>query len=178
MGQDPNEIFDVVDANDNVIGRASRAQVHAEGWRHRAVHILMEDRGGRTYLQRRSETKDSHPGCWDSSCSGHLDTGEGYLEAAVREIGEELGLDLKEADLGEVLRIEAREETGMEFVRVYRCRTEREPEPNPYEISEGRWLERSEIDEWMSREPEVFAPALVYLWRCLRQMEEADAAEG
>lgn len=178
MGQDPDELFDVVDENDDVIGQATRETVHANGLRHRAVHILLEDTGGCVYLQRRSSTKDTFPGRWDSSCSGHLDTGEDYLTAAVRELEEEVGLEIAAEELREVLRIEAREETGMEFVRVYRCCPQREPEPNPYEISEGRWVGHRELDAWITERPEEFAPALIYLWRQLRHAEEVDAPEG
>ena len=37
--------------------------------------------------------KDAHPGVWDSSVSGHLDSGEGYLSAARREMVEEMGIE-------------------------------------------------------------------------------------
>lgn len=176
MGQDPAEVFDVVDAADRVVGRETRATVHALGLRHRAVHILVEDPQGRIYLQMRSGTKDTFPNCWDSSCSGHLDAGESYKAAAVRELWEELALSARAADLEEVLRIAAREETGMEFVRVYRHRTEEEPVPNPAEIETGRWLEPSEVDALIGCEPGQVAPALVYLWRQLRVSGGGDAA--
>src|ERR1700722_15312119 len=88
----PDELFDVVDADDRVIGEAPRREVHARKLLHRATHVLVHDANGRLFLQRRSLGKDTFPGCWDSSCSGHLDAGEDYPEAARRELGEEIGL--------------------------------------------------------------------------------------
>ncbi len=85
------DIFDIVDEQDRVVGRAPRREVHAKNLHHRATHILVHDAAGRVFLQRRSLTKDTFPGCWDSSCSGHVDTGEDYETAARRELGEELG---------------------------------------------------------------------------------------
>ena len=91
-GQNPEELFDVVDAQDRVVGQAPRREVHAKQLRHRAVHVLVFDEKGAVFLQKRSMGKDSCPGTWDSSCSGHLDAGEDYDAAAVRELREEIGL--------------------------------------------------------------------------------------
>ena len=87
----PDELFDIVDHDDRVIGQAPRREVHARHLLHRATHVLVHDPNGRLFLQRRSMAKDTFPGCWDSSCSGHLDAGEDYPAAARRELGEELG---------------------------------------------------------------------------------------
>src|SRR5438045_7815430 len=113
------EWFDVVDENDQVIGREQRKLVHANGLRHRAVHILLFNAEGEVFLQKRSPWKDMHPNTWDSSCSGHVDSGEDYDVSAHRELGEELGLSTAPA-LKRLFKIEARPETGQEFVWVYR----------------------------------------------------------
>src|SRR5450432_310133 len=86
------EWFDVVNARDEVIGRELRREVHARGLWHRAIHVLVFSGAGRVFLQKRSRSKDTAPCLWYSSCSGHVDSGEDYDTAAVRELGEELGL--------------------------------------------------------------------------------------
>src|ERR1039457_2536034 len=88
------EIFDVVNARDEVIGQAPRKEVHARGLWHRAVHVLVFNARGEVFLQKRSMKKDIATGKWDSSSSGHLDTGEDYDACAVREVREEIGLRL------------------------------------------------------------------------------------
>ena len=88
------EIFDVVNERDEVIGRAPRSEVHARGLRHRATHVLVFNPRGEVFLQKRSIMKDRQPGMWDSSASGHLNSGEGYDACAVREVREELGVTL------------------------------------------------------------------------------------
>ena len=80
------EIFDVVNDRDEVINQLPRSQVHREELKHRAVHVLVFHNDGRLFLQKRSMSKDSEPGKWDSSAAGHLDSGESYDEAAQREL--------------------------------------------------------------------------------------------
>ena len=95
------EIFDVVDADDRVIDQQPRSEVHRLGLRHRAIHLLVFNAAGELFLQKRSMKKDCFPGTWDSSASGHVDSGESYDACALREPPEELGLELElKAPLG------------------------------------------------------------------------------
>lgn len=89
----PEEIFDIVDAEDRVIGQAPRFRCHGDpSLVHRVAHVLVFDYSGRLLLQKRSATKDVQPGKWDTSVGGHLDPGEDYRTAAVREMQEEIGI--------------------------------------------------------------------------------------
>ena len=79
------------------IGQEHRSEVHRLGLKHRAVHMCCSyNTRGAVFLQKRSVTKDTWPGAWDSSASGHLDAGETYDACAVREVREELGWELAE----------------------------------------------------------------------------------
>ena len=120
LPQKSGEIFDVVDENDQVTGQNTRGEVHANRLLHRAVHVFVFNKRGDLLLQQRSMFKDVHPGVWDSSVSGHLDSGEDYAAAAVRELDEEMGIRVDEAP-EEIARIAPCEETGWEHVRLYRC---------------------------------------------------------
>jgi isopentenyldiphosphate isomerase len=162
--QSADELFDVVDEQDRVVGQARRADVHARKLRHRAVHVLCLDPDGRVFLQRRSLLKDSAPGKWCASCSGHLDAGEDYDAAAVRELAEEIGAVIAPAALERWLRLEACRETGMEFLWVYRARHAGPFALNPAEIMDGAWFSRSEIDAAIRERPRDFAGAFRFLW--------------
>ncbi len=72
------EVFDVVNERDEVIGQKPRSEVHRLGLMHRATHILVFNSRGHVFLQKRSIKKDRQPGLWDSSTSGHLNAGEHY----------------------------------------------------------------------------------------------------
>ena len=140
------EIFDVVNERDEVIGRKPRREVHACGLLHRAIHVLVFNSRGEIFLQKRSMTKDREPGKWDSSSSGHVDSGEDYDACAVRELREEIGLIVpKTPEL--LFKIGACAETDQEFVRVYRCRAEGPFELHPDEIDSGEWfMPEAEMD--------------------------------
>ena len=161
------EIFDVVNERDQVVGQQTRAEVHRLGLRHRAVHVLVFNQEGLVFLQKRSMTKDTHPGKWDSSSSGHLDTGENYDMCAVREVGEELGWKLPDVPT-RLFKIESCEETGQEFVWVYRTDADGPFQLHPSEIETGDWFSAERVTVWMEEHPEEFAPALLLIWRRFR----------
>lgn len=163
VAQRADELFDVVDEQDRVVGQERRADVHARKLRHRAIHVLVFDRAGRVFLQRRSLLKDSAPGRWDSSCSGHLDAGEDYDAAAVRELEEEIGVKLA-ATPARWLRLEACAQTGWEFVWVYRLEHEGPFRLHPAEIMDGAWYERADLDRALRERSRDFAGAFRYLW--------------
>ena len=88
-----DEILDIVDEKDRVIGQAPRAVCHTDPSKiHRAVHVFVFNRTGELLLQLRGYGKRIQPGKWDISAGGHMAAGEGYDEAAARELEEELGV--------------------------------------------------------------------------------------
>lgn len=157
------EWFDVVNERDEVIRQATRRDVHANGWWHRAVHVLVFDSGGRVFLQRRSMLKDLSPGKWDSSCSGHLDAGEDYDAAAIRELYEEIGIRISDAP-ERWFRIEACEPTTWEFVWVYRLRHDGPLTLDPEEIQYGEWVAPEEVSRRLAARPDDFCPSFQLLW--------------
>jgi isopentenyl-diphosphate delta-isomerase type 1 len=160
----PDELFDVLDLDDRVVGQAPRHEVHARKLLHRAVHVLVYDPNGHLFLQRRSPGKDTFPGCWDSSCSGHVDTGEDYPGAARRELGEELGVDTG-LPLRPLLKLRASPETGYEFIQIFLLGPLAGPfDLNPEEITEGRWIVPDELDILIGEYPDHVAGSLRLLW--------------
>jgi len=165
----PEEIFDVVDELDRVVGQAPRREVHARGLHHRAVHVIVHDETGRVFLQRRSRGKDTFPGRWDSSCSGHVDAGEDYITAARRELGEELGWHDASLPLRPLVKLPTSPMTGHEFIQVYLLGPVAGPFTlQPEEIEEGGWFAPGEILAWVEREPDAFASAAHHLWTACR----------
>jgi isopentenyl-diphosphate delta-isomerase type 1 len=159
------EIFDIVDEQDRVIGQMPRAEVHARGLRHRAVHVWLFNPRGELFVQQRAPGKDTFPGCWDSSASGHVDAGEEYDACAVRELREELGLSLPATALRREFKITPSAETGQEFVWVYRVVGDYQPVINPAEISAGEFWSPAKLRTIIEQQPQTCAPAFCRVWR-------------
>jgi isopentenyl-diphosphate delta-isomerase type 1 len=165
------EIFDVVDERDQVIGQRTRREVHQLGLRHRAVHVLIFNSRGELFLQKRSMKKDCFPGTWDSSASGHLDAGETYDDCALREVKEELGLQLP-CTPDRLFKVDACPETGQEFVWIYKCQSDGPFALHPDEIEDGGWFSPEQISTWIMERPQDFAGALVLIWKQLTSRRE------
>jgi isopentenyldiphosphate isomerase len=160
------EIFDVVDDRDEVVGRRSRGEVHRLGLLHRAVHVLVFNSRGQVFLQQRSLSKDKHPGVWDSSASGHVGSGEDYDATAARELCEEIGLRPGNPP-ARLFKLAACAETDAEFVWVYQADSEGPFVLNTEELLGGGWFSPRAVTDWIARAPGEFAPAFVYIWKKL-----------
>lgn len=94
------EFFDILDENGGKTGQTKpRTEVHRDGDWHKAVHIWIVNDNNEVLLQKRSPNKDSNPNMWDISSAGHLSAGDKSLSGAVREIKEELGIDVLPSQL-------------------------------------------------------------------------------
>lgn len=90
------ELLDIVDINGYPTGQTvDREKAHAEGIMHRTSHVwLVRKKQNRVQilLQKRCDTKESFPGCYDISSAGHIPAGIDFAESAIRELEEELGI--------------------------------------------------------------------------------------
>lgn len=94
------EMIDVVDENGIPTGRTKpRTSIHRDGDWHKTVHIWIANNRGEVLFQKRSLTKESFPGAWDISAAGHIKSGETSVEAAIKELSEELGISVLPHDL-------------------------------------------------------------------------------
>ncbi|MER5751993.1 NUDIX domain-containing protein [Streptomyces sp. NPDC002088] len=87
-----DEILDIVDENDRVIGQSPRGEAYAQGLRHRCVFIQARDFADRLFVHRRTPTKLVFPSLYDMFVGGVVGAGETYDDAALREAEEELGV--------------------------------------------------------------------------------------
>ena len=161
----PEEIFDIVDSNDRVIGTASRSEIHARGLLHRAVHLWIFHPDGRLLLQKRSLTKDREPGRWTSSVSGHVNSKEDYDTAMHREIPEEIGVPASTCkDFQKVKQFPASQETDQEFVWLYQAVHPGPFQPDPQEVASLDWFFPTQIDQILRDQPSTFSSCLRFLW--------------
>ena len=150
---DQSEIYDVVNEQDRVIGKATRREIHQKHLLHRSIHILVFNSNKQLFLQKRSMLKDENPGLWDTSSAGHVDSGETYDQCAHRELWEELQL---KASLSPLIKIQACRETYQEHVQVYTCITDEAININLDEISEGKFFDFLVLQKEVEKKPNQF----------------------
>jgi isopentenyldiphosphate isomerase len=149
------EYFPVVDENGSVISKASRSECHSGSFLlHPVVHLHVFNSSFELYLQKRADDKDIQPGKWDTSVGGHVDYGEDTEQALYREVFEELGIvDFKPYFM---VRYPFRSNREFELVHSYYCVYDGAINPDPDEISEGRFWSIDEIKQ--NLDSDVFTP--------------------
>jgi isopentenyl-diphosphate Delta-isomerase len=132
----------LVDPEDRDLGVMEKQRAHAEGLLHRAVSVFVFDDQGRLLLQRRAEPKYHSAGEWTNTCCSHPRPGEPAEAAAHRRLREEMGFD---CPLVPAFRFTYRAEVGgglveHELDHVFVGRWSGDPQPDPAEADDWRWL--------------------------------------
>lgn len=117
-------LLNVVSDNDEIIGTASREEIHRQGLRHREIHVIFITPTNDIIFQHRARDKDTYPDLLDATVGGHVEIGQTYEETVIKETEEETGLQLKIDDLifmGKVKR-ESKDELTGKINSVFNCR--------------------------------------------------------
>lgn len=141
------ELFPIVDEDGNQVGEAPRSVCHdgKSMFLHPVVHLHVFNSQGELFLQKRSLSKDTQPGKWDTSVGGHISPGEAVRDALEREAEEELALKGFNPDfLRKYVWKSARER---ELVYSFSTVTDQVPVINREEIEDGRYWSHKEIRE-------------------------------
>jgi isopentenyldiphosphate isomerase len=163
------ELIDVVDENDEVVGVETRGEIHRRRLMHRAVHILVFNQRGELFLQKRSMSKDENPGLWDSSAAGHVDSGEDYPGCARREIEEELGI-VAIGPFEVLFKLPPSAETGFEHSMVYQYNYDGPLTLQEEEIDEGAWITSEAMNERVLAKDNELTEILVLIWGRYREL--------
>lgn len=140
----PDELLPVVDNHDNFLYAEKRKIVHDKKLFHRAVHVFVFNPDSQLWIQRRSQFKDTFPGYWEG-IGGHLGLNDDYMEAAIRETFEEIGVLLSKVN--KVTKLPPSQITNYEFIEVYWAESNLKASPNKYEIDDSRWVSRKEFEK-------------------------------
>ena len=150
----------MVDKHDQIIGKATRREIHEMNLMHRSIHIFVFNSYNQIFLQKRSNSKDENPGYWDTSAAGHVDSGETYDECAKRELWEELRI---KDSLQYFKKIHACKETYNEHVQVYLCKTNASIVINKEEISEGKFFDWFALPNLLKNSTEKFTSSFRFI---------------
>jgi mevalonate kinase len=138
-----DELFVVVDKNDNILGYKTRYECHHDkSLIHRTVGVLIFNKNGQLLLQKRSKTKDMDPGVWAISSAGHVTKNQSYEVAVYRELKEELGI---KTALSPVVKFLSETPQETEMAMLFKGIAEGPFDFDQDEISEVRFVNTNEI---------------------------------
>lgn len=158
----PDELFDLVDREDRVIGIVRRGEAHGNpALIHRSVQVLVFNAAGKLLLQRRSQRKDLFPGYYCASASGHVDRGEEYASAALREAYEELGITLPASDLALIGKTLVVSEPETEITTVFLAHADGPFNYHPTETEGGMFFPVEAISAGRADGSLLMTPALL-----------------
>lgn len=138
------ELVDIVDEEDVVVGVAPRWRMRAERLRHRATYVIVQRSDGAVLVHRRAEDKDLWPGRWDLCVGGVVTAGESYDSAARRELAEEVGID-QPASLEAVGHGAYEDDDVAMWGQVYRAVHDGPLAFTDGEVVEARWIAPGEL---------------------------------
>jgi isopentenyl-diphosphate delta-isomerase type 1 len=140
------ELLDSVDKEGKVIGQETRGEFHSNPKLiHQVSHCWLFNSKGQVLWAKRSLKKNKHPGFWDISCAGHIESGETAETAIKRELKEELGITNINPTLVATYIDRHKDET--EYVHLYYAlcdKSENEFSLQPNEVDEVKWIDIAE----------------------------------
>ena len=157
----PEELIAIVDDNDNVIGKYPRKN-HAEGKLHRETSVLIVNPSNGILVQIRAGN-----GRLDYSASGHFPFDEDYLEGAIREVKEELGLDIPRDKFVKISkhRIDYSERhVNNRFITLWEVRGDYKIEDmniDPGEVKSVRYMSVPELKKIIKENPDSMSAGFI-----------------
>jgi isopentenyl-diphosphate delta-isomerase len=166
----PVEIYDVVDEDDKIIGKASREEVHKNNRLiHRSVVFFVFDKKGRVFVNQRSKNKEFYREYWSLTFGGHVNSGETYEEAVVREAKEEAGIEGKPFFMG---TLKIRLPTESENSKIFGFITDKKLKLDPFEVKQGKFMTMKELEEKLKKDK--FLPKTKDLLNIVRNFQASN----
>lgn len=149
------EYLDLVNDDDEVVGKDDRNTIYAKGLKnYRVVNIFVFNSEGEVLLPKRDSTRRIFPNCYDFSCGEHVESGETYEQAAIRGLNEELNLtDVKIIPVGKLTP----QDGVSSFMKIYKVIYVGKISPNSQEgIESINFYPLDKIKEMISKNPKIF----------------------
>jgi isopentenyldiphosphate isomerase len=142
-----DELVDIVDQDDRVVGVVTRAEMRERNLTHRCAEIAVRNTAGGIWVHRRTDTKDVYPGLYDMVVGGVLASGESWEVGARRELAEETGIH--GVDLRELVRHSFDGPSERALMRLYEVTWDGSITPQPEEIVWGAFVTMEELERML-----------------------------
>ena len=149
------EYLDLVDENDNVIGKEDRDIIYKNNWRNfRVINIMIFTSDNKIIVPKRSANRRVFPNCYDCSVGGHVASGESYEQAAYREVEEELGIT--NVTLQEIAYFKPYDIDTSAFSKMYKLVYDKELNYDKDGIQAIYYMTKEEISKLIEQDPTQF----------------------
>lgn len=161
----------LVDKDDNPIGLMEKMEAHRKALLHRAFSVFVINREGKLMIQQRARHKYHSGGLWTNTCCSHPRQGEGVEQAVHRRLEEEMGFDCPVEKLFH-FTYKAELDQGLtehEFDHLFLGHYDGEPNINPDEVMDWKWVDMDEMEEDMKTHPEDYTEWFKIIFARFRQ---------
>ncbi len=148
----------LVTPEDQVIGTMPKMEAHEKAVLHRAFSVFVLNGRGQTMLQQRASHKYHSPLLWTNTCCSHQRLGETNIEAGKRRLREEMGFETELQELFSFI-YKAPFDNGLtehELDHVLLGYYSGDPEINPEEVADWKWMGLEDIHEDMAENPDRY----------------------
>lgn len=141
-----DELLDLVDGEDKVVGSMERGEVYAKGLSNfRVINCFVKNSKGQIWVPVRQKNKRIFPNALDMSCGGHVSSGETYTEAFKKEMTEELNIDIEKMEYKLLGKCNPEKDGVSAFMEVYEITSDEFPDFNPDDFQGCSWMYPQEI---------------------------------
>ena len=177
-----DELIDICDEHNNLTGIQDwKNKAHQTGLWHRGAHIWIYNSKKELLLQLRAKEKPLYPNMWDISVAGHVSTGEQPIQAALREIKEEIGLSVKKSNLSffKIIKHKTifKKIKNNEFYYVYFLKIDKkinELKLQKEEVQKVKFISLKELEKELKNNPDKFAHHGSYWTEIINQIKNFD----
>ncbi|MGA9589764.1 MAG: isopentenyl-diphosphate Delta-isomerase [Salegentibacter sp.] len=148
----------LVNEKDEQIGLMEKIEAHEKALLHRAFSVFVFNDKNELMIQQRARSKYHSPGLWTNTCCSHQREGETNIEAGKRRLQEEMGFSTELKDTISFI-YKAPFDNGLtehEFDHILVGNFEGEPNLNPEEVADWKWMSLEAIEEDMEKNPSVY----------------------
>lgn len=148
----------LVDKNNNPLGLMEKIEAHEKGLLHRAFSVFIINQKKEILLQQRAAHKYHSPLLWTNTCCSHQRDGESNIDAGERRLQEEMGMQVSLKEIFSFI-YKAPFDNGLiehelDFVLI--GFSDNEPNINPDEVNDWKWMQADDIKKDMERQPEIY----------------------
>lgn len=148
----------LVNERDEQIGLMPKMEAHEKALLHRAFSVFVFNDQKELMIQQRAFGKYHSPGLWTNTCCSHQRVGESNVDAGKRRLQEEMGFSTELKDTVSFI-YKAPFDNGLtehEFDHILVGDFNGEPDLNPEEVNDWKWVSLEALKEDMVIHPEIY----------------------